>query len=91
MNLSCKTVQNVYKYKTIELQDVLEYNLLHWRIEGGARDARPLSAQFSFLCSFRQKSCQIIGFYQLLKGWRPLPVWEILDPSLYCGEKPYPN
>ena len=30
-------------------------------------------------CSFRQKSCQIIGFC-LLRGWCPL--WEILDPPL---------
>ena len=33
---------------------------LHWRIQF-----------LSFSCSFRQKSCQIIGFCAKLRGWRP--------------------
>ena len=37
--------------------------------------------------SFRQKSCQIIGFCRRLRGWCPLPVWEILDPPLVKVEQ----
>ena len=36
----------------------------------------------SFACRFRQKSCQIIGFQPKLRGWRPHPIWEILDQPL---------
>ena len=38
-----------------------------------------------FQCNFFHfhASCQIMGFYRKLWGWR-LPVWEILDPSLQC-------
>ena len=44
---------------------------MHWRIQRGTRDARPLSVQFvSFSCSFRQKYCQIIGFCPKLRNWR---------------------
>ena len=44
----------------------------------GARDARPLSVQFlSISCSFRQKSCQIIGERPTLGVGAS---WEILDP-----------
>ena len=31
----------------------------------------PWSNFFSFSCNFRQKSCQIIGFYPKLSSWRP--------------------
>ena len=45
----------------------------------GTRDAPP--AKFLLLsCSFRQKSCQIIGFHSKLEV--DTPVWEILDPPL---------
>ena len=32
-----------------------------------------------YLCSFQQTSCQIIGFEPQLRGWCPIPIWEILD------------
>ena len=56
----------------------------------GVRDARPfLSVQLlSFSCSFHQKSCQIIGFRQLLRGGCPHLVWEILDAPLYAVADP---
>ena len=39
---------------------------------GGAKDAPPLGPNsVSFSCSFRQKSCQIIGFHPKLRGWLP--------------------
>ena len=42
------------------------------------------SFSFSFSFRFQQKSCQIISFCQLLRGWHslPLPIREILDPPL---------
>ena len=37
--------------------------IVHWRIQGSAREAHLLLVQFlSFSCSFRKKSCQIIVF-----------------------------
>ena len=36
----------------------------------------------SFSCSFRHKSCQIIGFLSQSQQLSPLPVLEILDPPL---------
>ena len=58
--------------------------LNYLRILGGAPGTRaPFSVQFLlFSFSFRQKPSQIIGFCPKLKGWRPCPVWEILDPPL---------
>ena len=29
---------------------------------------------YSFSCNFQQKTCQIIGFHSLIRGWRPLPL-----------------
>ena len=50
-------------------------NSHHWRIqwsEGCWGCALPLLVQFiSFSCSFRQKSCKIIGCFSLLRGLRP--------------------
>ena len=43
----------------------------HWRIQGSS-----WSKFLSFSYSFRQQSCQIIGFHPKLRGW------EILDPPL---------
>ena len=54
-----------------------------WRLcIGGSREGRPLDPIFSLSCSFRQKSCQKIGFCQKLSRWHPPPVWEILDAPL---------
>ena len=36
-------------------------NFNHWRIRGSARDTPSGSKFFYFLCSFRQKKCEIIG------------------------------
>ena len=47
----------------------------HWQIRGGGElETRALLfVQFlSFSCSFRQKTCQMIGFRPQLKGWRLL-------------------
>ena len=69
-----KTVQNVYKYKTIEPQDVLEYNLLHWRIQGGARDARPqLRSKFSLFMQFSAKILPNNRFLSTSQGLAPPP------------------
>ena len=39
---------------------------------GGVLRTRPLSVHFlSFLCSFRQKPCQIIGFHFKIRGLAP--------------------
>ena len=48
-----------------------------WEIQGYA----PFSVQFlSFSYSYRQKSCQIIGFWPKLRGWRPPPnLWNPLS------------
>ena len=44
-------------------------NVVHWRIQGGARDPITLVQFRPFLCSFRQKFCQIIGSCPKPKGW----------------------
>ena len=45
---------------------------LYWLIQGGVRNVRPLSVQIlKFLCSFRQKSCQIMGVSPKIRGWAP--------------------
>ena len=52
------------------------------------RNAPPI--QFlSFSYNFRQKPCQIIGFCSKIRCWRPLSVWEILDPPLERDRQVY--
>ena len=58
----------------------------NWQIQWCAKDASPSLQFLSFSCSFQQKSCQIIRFCQLLRGWSP--IWEILDPPLLMKRRP---
>ena len=44
---------------------------LQWWIHGRAPGMCPLVQILSFSCSFRQKFCQIIGWYTLLRSWHP--------------------
>ena len=49
----------------------------------GTRDTAPNLVQFlSFSCSFRQKSCQIIGFWPKLGSWRRFPTHPPLPTPL---------
>ena len=78
----CSLTDSMFLYPSSELLNpVVDWFSLADPSEG-AGDAHPLLIQFrSFSCSFRQKSCQIIGFCTKFRGWR-LPIWEILDPPL---------
>ena len=82
-------VQNDVCIKTCWINiEMLKWQHSHWRIQVGRGVLVTHSpVQFlSFPCSFRQKSCQIIGFATSSGVGTP---WEILNPPLVANLKPF--
>ena len=58
-----------------------DQSIVHWRIGGVALGKHTPGPIFSLLCGFWEKISTKLCWRPLL-GWRPFPVWEMLDQPL---------